>query len=105
MSEITFTSEVEFRDEGKDRTTKGKIKWCFEMEMREWGVKDFVVSVPEQEVELDWIEEDDEGEEKTSEELLSIENCGVDTDAVNFNRILTPTALEFDEEFNMVLVF
>lgn len=71
---------------------KVHITWKLELELRGWGLKYSVISVPEQIIEF-YVDIEDENEAK----LLSvnIKDCETDTEAANFDGPVYPRTLQF----------
>lgn len=72
-----FETEVNVEDEDTKRSGKATIRWKLEFEMRNWGVKGFVLSVPDQDFS-GWLEKFDYGTE---------ENFNPNGEQVNFRLI------------------
>jgi 5S rRNA maturation endonuclease (ribonuclease M5) len=91
MSVYDFSSEVEIDYEGS--STKATIKWMVEFDMREWGIKDASVIVPEQTIILLIDVEDENGDEIEREVTLSLGGCDIEVDA-KYSSVLCPTSIE-----------
>jgi len=73
-------------------TIKVPIKWEADFELREWGVKSVDVSVPEQRIELYYVD-GATGEDVTKP--FDLTNVIVDVSGVTFGQSLLPRSLEF----------
>lgn len=78
-----FETEVQVEQYGVRGLTLGynqkiNIKWSLELEMRGWGIKDFVVSAPDQEVTLMKILHEDEDSETEEPITLMLKNIKCD---------------------------
>ena len=61
-----FSSDVAVWDISGETDGTTTIKWFFEMEVRNYGIKSFYLIVPDQEITIDW--------EKKSQEKLEIKD-------------------------------
>lgn len=64
MSDLKFkTDKIEFEDDRSRIEGRVSLSWSLEMDVREWGVKDIVVSVPSQKISVVGVVEDPDSHE------------------------------------------
>ena len=85
----------EFR--GMESVQPISIRWSFELEMREWGIKGAYVSVPDQDITLVYQIEKDLGnndfEYVDQEKQIHLTNVQADYDSAKWGHSLVPVAL------------
>jgi hypothetical protein len=92
MSEKFRTKDIEVNYE--QWSGKATIQWLLEIDMREWGVKDFIISVPDQTVLVGWTNFDDEDETPPPPpEELFLRDAKVTIDTAFYS--LYPTKVSF----------
>jgi len=79
-----FTTEVDVEIIGtfneKSASGRAKVKWRFEMEMRERGVKSFSVYAPDQTISFD-VERYDEEKDEEYTETITLELKDIEVDS------------------------
>ena len=74
---------------------KAEVKWNFELEMREWGVKSVLVTVPEQIIEIEGEYYSDEDEEYCSfTKKVRLAEVEVNLSEVEWDKCLQPKWIE-----------
>ena len=82
--DLSFSTEVELEaydlKELQGAKIKVLVKWSVDIEARAWGIKDFSVHCPDQEVEItNWEDDDDEPGNPPENGKIKIANVSVDT--------------------------
>lgn len=80
-----FTTEVDINIIGSHNIQSGggktKIKWKLELEMREYGIKSFIITVPDQVVTSDvWRYNEETDEEYAETETIELKDVDVELD-------------------------
>lgn len=98
MSEMKFETEVfiDYEIDGWSTPFREKVfvTWTLELECREYGVKSFIVTAPDQQLSFSVKKDDENGDEQTKDILLDATNL-VTTPPTEFNGMLAPCSLEF----------
>ena len=94
-----FTTEVDIDIIGSHNIQSGggktKIKWKLELEMREYGIKSFIITVPDQVVTSDvWRYNEETDEEYQEEVSVELKDVKIDTGSMSGLYELSPCKLE-----------
>jgi hypothetical protein len=100
MDEKFETEDVEVEEYGgKRRTGSTVIKWKVDWELRSWGIKSLYAHVPNQTIEIEWKDEDADGDEITVVESEEITSCYVSDFAdCKLSGDIFPTSLDIDRD-------
>jgi len=89
MNDQTFrTKDVDIDYE--QWSGKATLTWSYELEVRDWGIKDLNIHVPDQTIIVDWKNLDDD--EKQPPEELELKDVKVTINAT-YNQALCPTSI------------
>lgn len=90
--------EVQITGNHKEKSGSGKaqVEWHLEMEAREWGVKSFMITVPDQKITLMVDRYNEETDEEYEEEVtIDVVGCKTEFDDCKINTtVVAPTRLE-----------
>lgn len=88
----SFETQVELSIVGSHEFTggsgKAKIKWNFEIEMRNYGIKDISITVPDQSIKTVVTKYNEETDEEYEEEVtLELKNIKVDSTLSGYEKL------------------
>jgi hypothetical protein len=105
----SFKTEVDidiFLKHDKDKSLETKtiiLEWSLELEVRKFGIKSFVVVVPDQKIEVDFTEyRENSDEDVITTETVMVKNVSVDMSESKSLYGLSPKSLIFhDNEWKL----
>ena len=91
-TQVDLDVMLDRKDNYDIETKKINLRWNLELEMRQYGVKDFIITVPDQTVTIDlnvW------GEDTDTQEQVTLEIKDVLVERASQSSQLIPNSLEF----------